>query len=197
MIQYGDSKVSHLSKRSGAVMPDTGRFKPASEIIGLAARHHGIVGGEAHSLPLPVRKGPALHGVVFFYGEGTRPGEEIIYPPHHVVTIDAESGAIVESRDCIPADFGVSQDPDARTEGFGLDPDLTPDEFWDSFDRFLEISSAVWEIYATGAMSLDPRNVELVREYDSILRRITKEPLRPYCEAIAPDFYEWLGRVTT
>lgn len=171
------------------------RFRTAEEIIGQANEHHEGMSGEAEALPLPIKQGSDVHGILLYYKEGMVPGEEIVYPPHFMVTIDASTGDIIESKSCVPSDFGVPQEPGVPTEGFGLDTDMSVDEFWDSMDRFMEISSAVWEIYATGAATLDPRNADIVREYNSIYKRIAKEPLIPYYEATAPDFFKWLSQV--
>jgi hypothetical protein len=112
-----------------------------------------------------------------------------------MVTVDANSGETVESKACIPRDFDIDQDPADPTEGFGLDASMTPADYRSLKGRFLEISSIVWQIFAIGSTSLDSRNVELVREYRSIFRRITKTPLTPYYEAVASDFIPWLDEV--
>ena len=178
-------------------MTSEARYISAHEAVGAANGAYDMCTGEAAALPLPRRSEPtrALHVVVLFYEEGMAPGEETVFPPHHVVTVDPATGDVVESRPCSPSDFGVAQAPGAPTQGFGLDPDLTADEFWELKDRFMDLSPAVWELFASEATSLDPADTGVVRRYDACFRRIAKAPLMPYYEAIAGDFLEWMSEV--
>jgi hypothetical protein len=173
------------------------RYMPARDVIGAASASHQPRTGEAAALPLPRRaQAPhALHVVVLFYREGMRPGEEIVFPPHRMVSVDPVTGSIVESRPSSPAALGVARSPGVPQRGFGLDPAMTASEFWQRTDRFMELSAAVWELYDDGATLLDPVSRGVVAEYDACFRSISKQPLMPYYEAIAKDFFQWLGRV--
>lgn len=174
-------------------MPTTLSFCTGEKIIGRANERHEVMAGEAAALPLPQKMGDSVYVVILYYREGVRPGEEVIYPPHFIVTVDASTGDIIKSTTCVPADFGVPRKPGSRTVGFGLDPEMSADVFWDLTDRFMDISSRVWEIYSTKITRLDSRNAKVIREYDSIYRRIAKKPLVPYYRAIAADFFRWLS----
>lgn len=170
------------------------RFYSVQELLRRATEVRAHLFGEARAPLLPGKRDDSIHCIVLYYREGT-PGQEIVYPPHFIVRVDAATGDVVESRAVVPRDLGVSQEPRAPTKGFGLDPDMTGSEYRASKDRFMEISSPVWEIYATGVTTLHGQDADLVREYDTIYRRIAKAPLIPYYEAVAPDFFEWLGTV--
>ncbi len=161
------------------------------EIFGIANRNHPIsVGGEAQMLPLPTKKGETVAVVILYYNEPFQQGKEIVYPPHHKITINAETGAVIENKAVTPSDFGMSQAEPEPVEGFGLDPNLTSDEFWYLVDRFYAISPAVWQMYKTGSVP----NRDILKQYHAIFRRIAKAPLIHYYEAVAPDLFDWLSR---
>jgi hypothetical protein len=185
--------ISGFSKNNHNISGPTS-FKSAEEILYIAQKSYGIHAGVAESLALPTKIGQKVHIVVLYYREGMRPGEEIIYPPHHKITIDAATGKVVENRPVTPRDLGVSKDPGAATEGFGLDPAMTADAFWDFYDRFINISPAVWEIFKTGETQLSDQDLEVIKEYNAIFLCIAKTPFLPYYKAVASDFFDWLSR---
>ncbi len=78
----------------------------------------------------------------------------------------------------------------APIEGFGLDPNMTSDEFWNLTDRFFEISPLVWKMYKNESTL---KKMDIIKEYHAIFRRIAKAPLIPYYEAVAPDLFDWLS----
>lgn len=180
---------------SGQKTSNTQSLKSTEEIIYIAHMSYGIHTGVAMTLPLPIKIGQKLHIIIFFYKEGMRPGEEIVYPPHHKIAIGAATGNVIENTPVTPKNLGVTKDPNIATEGFGLDPSMTADEFWSLVDRFFEISPFVWKIYKTGLTRQSNRDLEVIREYNSIFHRIAKAPLIPYYEAVASDFLEWLSKV--
>ncbi len=181
--------------QSSQKISSTQSFKPTEEIIYIAQMSYGIHTGVAMTLPIPTKIGQKVHITVFFYKEGMRPGEEIVYPPHHKITIGAATGNVIENTPVTPKDLGVPKALDAATEGYGLDPAMTSDEFWNLVDRFFEISPIVWEIYKTGLTRPSNQELKVIREYNSIFRRIAKAPLLPYYKAVASNFLEWLSKV--
>lgn len=169
------------------------RFRSAQDVLAAASEAFQPRSGVAAALPLPRNRGGQV--VVLFYREGMRPGEETVYPPHHQVIVDAATGEVVESRPCTPAELGVAKAPGEPTAGFGLDPSMPVAEFWERVARFRDLSAAVWELYADGALSLDPASRALVDDYSTCLRRVAKAPLLPYYEAVAGDFLDWVEAV--
>jgi hypothetical protein len=169
-------------------------YKPARELTDIASSKLGLSTGVAETLPLPRRVDDSMRVIVMHYREGLKPRESV-YPPHSIATIDAATGEIVEARNCLPADLGVAQQPGEPTVGFGLDPEMTGDDFWELTDRFLDISPQVWEIYARGSTQLPSEDLDLVLYYRFLYSRIAKAPLIPYYEAVAADFFEWMDEV--
>lgn len=147
------------------------------------------------SYPIPVKTREALHVVVLCYREGPLRTPEILFPPHHKAVVDAATCELVEEGPCVPRDFGVAQSPKTPIEGFGIDPNLSADEYWRRVDRTKEIAPAVWELYDTGSTALGETSRALVREYDLCFRSTLKAPLLPYYEAVAKDFLDWVARV--
>lgn len=161
------------------------------EIFEIANRNYQIsVGGEAQTLPLPTKKGETVAIVILYYNEPFHFGKEIVEPPHHKITIDAGTGEVIENHEVTPPDFGMSQANLEPAEGFGLDPNMTSDEFWYLVDRFYEISPRVWEMYKTQSV----QNRDILREYHVIFRRIAKAPLVPYYKIVASDLFDWLSK---
>ncbi len=175
---------------------DTQRLKSAEEILYIAQKGYGIRSGDAMTLPMPTKVGQQVYIIILYYREGMRPGQEIIYPPHHKVLINAASGKVIENSPIRPGDLGVPMAPGTATKGFGLDPKMTPDEFWNLFDRFYFISPTVWEIYQKGNNQLSAQDLKILQEYNSIFYRIGKKPSLPYYTAIASDFLNWLAEVS-
>lgn len=173
------------------------RYKSVCELIGAAGTAYEQRTGEASALPLPqmAKPGGALRVVILYYRESTRFGDETVFPPHHMVSVDPASAKVVEARPCTPAQFGLALAPGAATRGLGLDPAMPASEFWTRTDRFMELSPTVWALYAERAIRLAPPARAIVAEYDACLRRIAKTPLLPYYEAVAGDFFDWLDKV--
>ncbi|NLI82870.1 MAG: hypothetical protein GX443_14440 [Deltaproteobacteria bacterium] len=171
-------------------------YKTASEIVGIAIGASGISTGDAHTLPVPSKENSKLEIIMLLYREPTRRGDERIFPPHQMLAIDPMSGTVLRNLPCNPKMFGIDQTAHIPYVGFGLDPSMSAEVFWNKYDRFMEISSEVWKAYASGASNLSPQSTELVREYQEIFNMIGKKPLLPYYRAVAPDFFKWLEHVT-
>lgn len=175
-------------------MSKSRRFKSTEEIVGISLKAADPCDGEAAALPIPIKRGESLNIVHLFYKEGTAPGEETVYPPHFRSTIDAETGDIVEAGPCEPLDFNVNQPTNVPTEGFGLDPGLTGEEYQIRKRRFMRLSPDIWELYSAGATTLADEQRALVADFNYCFRTIAKAPLMPYYEAIGSDFFTWLAR---
>ena len=89
-------------------MSQDARFKTVSEMSRIVTRQPNAPRGIL-APPVPVWNNKTLHVVVFFYREAPVSGNEIVYPPHHMATVVATTGEIVESRPCIPKYFGVNR----------------------------------------------------------------------------------------
>ena len=150
----------------------------------------------ARSLPLATRSGSSVTVVILYYKESVIPREEIVYPPHRIMVLDAVSGEILRFERCSPRDLGVNKPAGVPEEGFGLDPEMSADEFWEKVDRFLDLSQIVWEVFALGTTTVDWKTAIVLREYYSLFRQIAKKPLMPYYQAVAKDFLDWLSRMS-
>jgi hypothetical protein len=172
-------------------------YMTASEIAGIAeaAYADGLSTGMARSLPVAYSKNSRLQIVILFYREPAIKDVERMYPPHHIVAIDPTNGQVMKNGPCTPKMFGFDQAVAAPTQGFGLDPGVSADVFWERYDRFMEISSVVWKAYASGSSDLTQQSTQIVREYYEIFNKIAKKPLLPYYRAVAPDFFKWLEKV--
>jgi hypothetical protein len=146
----------------------------------------------ARSLPLATKSFLNLRIVVLYYRESVIPGEEIVYPPHYIMVLDARSGKIIRFEPCTPRDLGVNKREGVPEQGFGLDPNMSPDEFWGRIDRFLEISPIIWQAFDSGKRKFNPKTTGFIKEYYSIFWKILKKPLLPYYSAVAKDFLKWL-----
>jgi hypothetical protein len=150
----------------------------------------------ARNLPVVTREQNHLNMIILYYKESTIPNEQTMYPPHYFIAIDIVTGKVLRFEPCAPKDFGMDKSANVPEQGFGLDPQMTGDEFWDKTDKFLDLSSAVWEVFDSGCNSLGSREVAVVKEYYGIFKRIAKKPLLPYYHAVAQDFFDWLEKVT-
>lgn len=194
-IQAFDNEVADEGiSESDNHLPDAKIFKSTREIFAIAEKNYQLhVGGEARTLPLPTKTGETVYIVMLYYLEPYHLGKEIVYPPHRKIVINPATGELVENTEVTPTDFGMSQDAMVPAEGFGLDPDLTSDEFWQLRDRFFKISPLVWEMYKNESTHPRFQDMDILREYHAIFRRIAKAPLVPYYEAIASDMFDWLS----
>jgi len=172
-------------------------LKSARELLEIAGDASSKVLSDetAESLPLATKSGSTVRIVILYYKESMRPGEEIMYPPHHIMIIDAESGKIVSFKPCSPSELGVNKSLDVPEKGFGLEPQMNSTEFWRKTDHFLELSQIVWITFALGTIP-DSQTVAIIREYYSLFKQIAKKPLLPYYKAIAPDFLNWLSQIS-
>jgi len=172
-------------------MTNRGHLKNAQEILGIAGAEHDVLTGEAEALPLPIGEATDLKIAVLYYSESTKIDEEVVYPPQRIVVVDPIDGEISDSSSCSPEDFDLSDDP---VEGFGLDPNMSADEFWEKSDRLLDISVDVWEIYRRGTSAISEGEKAVVREYDSLFKQVTKKPLLPYYTKLSPEFLSWIEK---
>lgn len=192
---YDNAMAGEATGEPADHLPDAKIFKSTREIFKIAYMNYEIhAGGEAQMLPLPTKIGETVYIVILYYNEPYHLGKEIVYPPHRKITINPATGEVVENTAVTPMDFGMSQDAMAPTEGFGLDPDMTSDEFWYLRDRFFEISPLVWEMYNTESTDLRFQDMYILREYHAIFHRIAKAPLVPYYKAVASDMFDWLSK---
>jgi hypothetical protein len=170
-------------------------FMSAEAICASAEESHEAGVGAAIALPLPSGSGQEIEITLLYYQEALDPTRELLLPPHFLVTVDPRAGKVLQGRACVPLDFGVEDEPEEPIEGFGLDPEMSAEVFWILRDRFYELSSPVWALYASGSTRLTLDEVAMIREYHSIFHNIAKAPLIPYYEAVAADFFEWMGEV--
>jgi hypothetical protein len=169
-------------------------YMTASEIVAIASGAYvdGLSTGTAFAFPVATKRTSKLEIIVLFYREPTRIGVEEVYPPHHIVAVDPTNGKVLRNEPCTPKMFGLDQAAGVPVKGFGLDPGMSAEVFWKKHDRLMEISSGVWQAYASGASHLSQQSTQLVREYYGIFNMIAKKPLMPYYRAAAPDFFKWL-----
>ncbi len=174
------------------------KIRPARELLEIARATSSQVlpFQTARSLPLATRSGSTVKVVILYYKESVIPKKEIVYPPHHIMVLDSVSGEIVRFESCSPKDLGVNKPAGVPEEGYGLDPEMSADDFWEKVDRFLDLSRTVWEVFALGTTTVDWKTAIVLREYYSLFRQIAKKPLMPYYQAVAKDFLDWLNRMS-
>jgi hypothetical protein len=146
-----------------------------------------LLDGEARTVPVPVRAAPALSVAIAIYRQPARRGQEIFYPPYYMAELLAVDGTLVQERFVRPSDLGVSADPKAPIEGYGLEG-VSPAEFHAAGARIREISPSVWRLFAKGG----PAKGALVKEYATLFPRCVYAKLKPYYRAMAPAFFAWL-----
>jgi hypothetical protein len=171
-------------------------FKAAGELLGIADQAaRRAIGGEAPSLPVPLEHASKLHVAVFYHRVSARPGLNQDWPPHTLVLLDGETGAVVSARAVAPREVGPDAPLDRPLPGPRHDPAPAAADFWRGLARFEEISPQVWEAFHTGDTRVAPATKTLLEEYRTLFRTIAVKPLVPYYRSVAAPFFAWLDDV--
>jgi hypothetical protein len=151
--------------------------------------------GIHESLPVPVlQKGKLKIAAMFGRGEivESKAGLQL-WPPSHVAWVDARSGRFELLRAVTPGDFGRSDDPD-RPLGADLPPvERQTAEFQTALALFLQAFDAGLPHVAERPGQLSAAARLAARELGERFARVAEAPLRPYYEALSPQFFAWLA----
>jgi hypothetical protein len=181
----------------GGAMSANNHFLSADELRKIAGATSGAVLPDEDADTLPVPHKDADHGLVIlvlYYRESGPPRQRTVKPPHHAMFLDPRSGKVLRFWACRPEDLGIEMPP-KPVPGAGIPAGMTSEEFLTKRQRFLDISPAVWEAFASGATEL-PNNIRsLIEEYKSLFLQITKAEVAPFYVEAAPDFFGWLEQV--
>lgn len=168
-------------------------YKSAKELQDIADGSSGLPDDSGGmSLPMPSKRNEKLNIVVFFYGTSIAAGEWRIFPAHHVMHLDAQSGEVLDFRSIKPQDLGISHAPGQAlySAKFNPSPDPQAEKHYSKLDRFFKISPNVWNAYMEGKVRQETK--PLVQEYVALFGEVAKAPLIPYYKALSPDFFRWL-----
>ncbi|MCP3952594.1 MAG: hypothetical protein GY697_10325 [Desulfobacterales bacterium] len=178
-------------------MADPISFKSAHEMVEI----QGSVSAQelpvevANTLPIPKKTESGLVILIIYYNETGPHGQRVVHPPHYAMTLDPATGDVLRFWACRPDDLGIVA-PLKTLPGAGITPGMTGNEFFHLRLRFLDISAAVWQAYASGATQFEPQLQKLIAEYWQLFLRITKKEIAPFYAMSSPDYFQWLKTVT-
>lgn len=178
-------------------MSANNHFVPARELQRIAGATSGAVLPDEDAETLPVSHKDAKYGLVIlilYYRESGPPRQRVVTPPHHAMYLDPTSGKVLRFWACGPDELGIPIPP-PPVPGAGIPSGMAHEEFISKRDRFLDVSPAVWEAFASGTAQFPPETKSLIVEYRSLFLRITKAEVAPFYVGAASDFFRWIDDV--
>ncbi len=149
----------------------------------------------AETLPVP-RRDPkeGLVIVILYYRESGSPGKRVVKLPDHAMYLNPVTGKVLRFWAIEPEELGI-ETPLRPVPGAGVPADMPKMDFVEKRQRFLDISPAVWEAFASQASDYPPNVLAMIRDYRSLFLQTTKAEVAPFYVQAAPDFFRWLDQV--
>jgi hypothetical protein len=183
--------------RGGVVMYAANKFVSAHDLRNIAGSiARKVLPVEvAETLPVP-RKDPkeGLVILILYYNEIGPPSRRIVKPPHHAMYLNPATGKVLRFWACDPEELGI-ETPLKPVLGAGIPAEMPKMEYVEKRQRFLDISPAVWEAFASGATQYPGEVRSMIHDYRSLFLHITKAEVAPFYVEAAPDFFHWLEQV--
>jgi hypothetical protein len=147
--------------------------------------------------PVPVVHGGRLRLDFLWSPAIVKPGAGLLLqPPSHVVEIDGERGTLLELRAVTPRDLEQSDDATKVIGRYDMLPDgRTPEQFLDMQARLWALYDALVPAFAQAKKPGDEKLGKQAREFLTLFRKVTEQPLQPYYAAAGRDFFAWLREV--
>lgn len=152
---------------------------------------------ETHqSYPIPVRRSGTLRLRFLFCPSLVKPNVGLLLqPPSHVLEIDGDTGALVELRATRPGDFQQSDDPQTVIGRWDMLPDgRTPDQFREMQARLYALYDALVPAFVADRKPGDATRAKQAREFRTLFRQVTEQPLQPYYRVAGAEFLGWLDQ---
>jgi hypothetical protein len=147
---------------------------------------------DAETLPVPVKVDGGVAVLIMYYRESGPPDHRTVAPPHHAMHLDGGTGKVLRFWSTDPDELGIAQ-PTAPVPGVDYDRKMIAGEFVTKRKRLLEISSDVWNAWASGN-GVDAAAKELAAEYWALFSVITKKEVAPFYVQASPDFFQWVRK---
>jgi hypothetical protein len=150
---------------------------------------------DAQSLPF-AHKDPKYGMVVMilYYRESGPPSKRVVNPPHHAMYLDPATGKVLRFWAATPDELGI-ETPVKPAAGPSARQGMPWQELFEKRQRFLDISPAVWEAFASGASQVPGETRAMLHDYRNLLFEITKPEVTPFYLEAAPDFFGWLDGI--
>ncbi len=140
------------------------------------------------SQPIPGRSGNRPT-VMFMYGpQAVRPGSITYWATEHFVEFDAQTGALLSTRE-----YHGPVPPGFRGGDFSLPPGMSLAQFEDKRTEYYAALERVRWPYADQATPT-PELVAAARSVRDLAPLVLEPPLMPFYRAVGADFFAWIDR---